>query len=375
MRRFFKQHELLAFDTPSRHRPHAIRRRRSAGPETSTGSALMTRVCTVLFIAGFGSAILAFGQSTPPAADGQPMTWSSGEPLRRPALFAPGQISTGDFESHPAFTPDGRTLFFVKSNVSFTAWTIVASRFEAGRWMTPDVAPFSGQHHDADPFLSMDGQRLYFISDRPRAANDGREDLDIWYVDRVAGGWGPPVNLGEPINSRASEWFPTLAADGTMYFGSGRDGGLGGTDIYRAASSRPGAFAVPENLGPAVNSPADEYEPLIAPDQSLLVFMASGRQDGLGAGDLFLSRAREGAWTPARNLGPAINSPALEISPYITPDRRYFFFASARSDTTLPGSARNYAQLIDWLRGPGNGLGDIYRLELDAVLALVQDEQ
>jgi len=74
-----------------------------------------------------------------------------------PLLFAPGVISTGDFESHAAFMPDGRTLYFVKSDPQFTRWTIYETRFADGRWSTPTIAPFSGAHRDADPFVTADG--------------------------------------------------------------------------------------------------------------------------------------------------------------------------------------------------------------------------
>jgi hypothetical protein len=318
-------------------------------------------LAALVWSAGDPAAFGIASQATP--------TWASQAPLSGPALFAPGEISTGDFESHPAFTPDGTTLFFVKSNLAFTSWTIVVSRHDGGRWRKPEVAPFSGQFNDADPFITPDGKRLYFISDRPRAAGDTREDMDIWYVDRTSAGWGTPVNVGEPVNSPASEWFPTLAADGTLYFGSGRDGGKGQTDLYRAPATG-GGFGPPENLGDAINSKGDEYEPLISPDQTLLIFMATGRQGGLGAGDLYFSRRVDGAWTPARNLGRPINSPALEISPYVTPDRRYFFFSSARAVPQSPSVPRTYDQLTAWLRGPGNGQGDLYRMDLEAVMSL-----
>jgi hypothetical protein len=194
--------------------------------------------------------------------------------------------------------------------------------------------------------------------------------MDIWYVDRTATAWGSPVNLGPPVNSPASEWFPTLAQDGTLYFGSGREGGRGGTDLYRVAPIG-GKFGEPENLGDAINTPADEYEPLISPDQTLLVFMAIGRRDSRGAGDLYLSRFVGDSWTPAKNLGPPINSPALEISPYVTHDRRYFFFSSSRQIRATPQGPRNYDQLLAGLRGPGNGLGDLYRVDLNSVLKSV----
>ena len=67
-----------------------------------------------------------------------------------PAFFAPGEITTGDDESHPTFTPDGRALYFLKNTPDFQHWTVVVSRLEGGHWTTPEVAPFSGRYDDAD---------------------------------------------------------------------------------------------------------------------------------------------------------------------------------------------------------------------------------
>lgn len=74
--------------------------------------------------------------------------------LAQPAMFGEGLISTGDYESHPAFTPDGKTLYFVKSNPTFDFWTIVVSHLVNGKWSAPETAPFSGQYADADPGIS-----------------------------------------------------------------------------------------------------------------------------------------------------------------------------------------------------------------------------
>jgi len=275
-----------------------------------------------------------------------------------PELFGEGVVSTGDFESHPAFTPDGRMLYFVKSTPAFTDWKIYVTQMEDGRWAPPKVAPFSGKHRDADPFVSPDGKLLYFISDR---SPDGRpkEDMDIWVMERNRnGGWGEPRNLGAPVNTPASEWLPRPASSGTLYFGSDRPGGLGKTDLYRARSVG-GRFSAPENLGPAINSAADEYEGAIAPDESFIVFMAAGRPDDRGGGDLYISHRKDGAWTQAKNLGATINGPGLEIAPYFTPDGKSFFFSSARkAPGTPPGQRPNRAR---------NGLGDIYRIDLQAL--------
>src|ERR1043166_8132319 len=104
-------------------------------------------------------------------------------PLPEATLFGEGVVSTGEYESHPAFTPDGRTLYFVRSNPEFTDWTIYVTEYADGRWSAPKVAPFSGKHRDADPFITADGKQLYFISDRP-LDDKPKKDMDIWVMDR-----------------------------------------------------------------------------------------------------------------------------------------------------------------------------------------------
>jgi hypothetical protein len=274
-------------------------------------------------------------------------------PPAAPELVGEGVVSTGDFETHPAFTPDGRTLYFVKSTPAFTDWKIYVTERTASGWSAPQFAPFSGTHRDADPYVTSDGKRLYFISDRP-VDGKPKEDMDIWVMERAAdGAWGPPKNLGAPVNSGGSEWLPRPAANGTLYFGSDRAGGLGKTDLYRARNAG-GTFAEPENLGPVVNSAADEYEPCIAADESFLVFMAAGRPDDTGGGDLYISYKKDGGWTPPKNLGAKINGRAMQIAPYLSLDGKSFYFASVRR--------------------PG-GLGDIYRMDLDALHALARADE
>jgi Tol biopolymer transport system component len=292
-------------------------------------------------------------------------SYTSTQEMRSPVVFGDGVISTGDFESHPAFTPDGLTLYFLKSTPTFSFWTIVVSRFVDGRWTIPEVAPFSGRYSDADPFITADGKKFYFISNRPAPGKTIR-DLDIWVMDKTENGWTEPRNLGQSVNSPANEWYPTVATDGTLYFGSGRAGGKGATDIYRSQFVN-GNYAEPENLGSEINTEFDEYEPLIAPDQSYLIFMAAGRPDCISrSGDLFLSYRKDGTWTKAVNLGNEINSPRDEYSPMISPDGKYFFFASTRG-ARPPEKQMNHQELIAWLHGTRNGLGDIYQVDFSAL--------
>jgi hypothetical protein len=143
-------------------------------------------------------------------------------------------------------------------------------------------------------------------------------------MDKTNTGWSEPRNLGAPMNSPGNEWFPTATNDGTLYFGSDREGGKGRTDIYRCRLID-GKYSAAENLGENVNSPFGEFEPYIAPDESYLIFAAAGRQDGKGQFDLYPSQRREGVWTKAVNLGDKINTAATEFAPKVSPERQDFF--------------------------------------------------
>ncbi len=289
--------------------------------------------------------------------------YASDRILAEAVIFGEGIISTGDDESHPAFTPDGGTLYFLKNTPSFNHWTIVVSQYGNGKWGVPEVAPFSGQFSDADPFITQDGRNLFFISTRP-VNGKPKEDTDIWVIEKKGSGWSEPRHLGSLVNSNSSEWFPTITKDGTLYFGSDRPGGKGRTDIWRSRLIN-GKYSEPENLGDAINSPASEVEPYIAPDESFIIFAAAGRPDGKGAFDLYISYYKNGLWTKGENLGDKINSEAWDFSPKISPDGKYFFFTSNRSFADQPlGKPLNYEELLARIRSPRNSLRDIYQIDI-----------
>jgi Tol biopolymer transport system component len=284
-----------------------------------------------------------------------------------PELFAAGTLSTADMELNEAFTPDGRSIYISKRTPKFQLWVIMESRLEGDHWTEPQVASFSGQYSDNDPFVSPDGQKLFWSSTRPVDGKPKR-DFDIWYVERAGTAWSSPQHLDAPVNGPGGEFYPSVASDGTLYFASNREGGKGGSDIYRSRLID-GRYTTPENLGESINTTVAEGDPYIAPDQSFLIFVSYNRPGGLGDGDLYISyRTSSGGWTPAVNLGAQVNSRALDFCPIVSPDGRTLYFTSERgfADTTLarPLTTR---ELNARLHGPGNGLGDLYRVSMSAV--------
>ena len=288
----------------------------------------------------------------------------------RPELFAEDVISTGDDESHPAFTPDSKTLYFLKNDPSFNHWTIVVSHEQNGKWTTPEVAPFSGQYSDADPFITLDGERLFFISTRP-VNGKAKEDTDIWMMRKSGKGaaattWSEPEHVAA-VNGETNEWFPTVSKNGNLYFGSERPGGKGRCDLYvsRLVDDK---YQAPENLGEPINTAGNEVEPFIAPDESYIIFAGTGLPESRGAYDLYVSFRREGAWTKPRNLGDKINSAAWDFSPKVSPDRKWFFFTSNRGFADKPlEKPLSYQELLQKLHSPGNGLRDIYKIDISAL--------
>jgi hypothetical protein len=261
----------------------------------------------------------------------------------------------------------GDTLYFVKSGPDLSKWTICVSYFKNKKWTMPEVASFSGQYMDADPFFTKDGKFLYFISNRP--INEGgpvKEDMDIWRLEKTSSGWSKPIWLNEPFNSNKSEYYPTFTDNGTIYFGSRREGGKGGSDIYKCEFVN-GKYQLPSNLGAAINTEGSEYEPFISPDEKFLIFLAA-RPDEMVYADLYISYNRNGQWTPAEKLPFPFNTDVTEFSPKVTRDKKYFFFASTRNrNPTTTEKKETMSDVQKRIHNTGNGLGDIYIVDFSVL--------
>jgi hypothetical protein len=292
-----------------------------------------------MFSRGALGAALIFGCGDP--RDGQDDSSTREALAACPAarVFEPGLFSLPDrHEYRIAFTPDGKTAFFGRSEQPFVESresTIYMSELRDGSWSEPLVAPFSGVYPDIDPFVSNDGERLYFSSIRP-VAEQPRSDVDLWAVERQGEGWGEPRNLGSAVNSDADELFPSVTADGDIYFGSDRPGGLGAWDIWRIRLSA--GASEPDNLGAPINTDGFEFNPWVSPGGHALLFTGLNHPDGFGAGDLYASVDVGSGFGAALNLGPCINTPADEHHAAPRLDSGQLFFARLHFDPEwIPG--------------------------------------
>jgi hypothetical protein len=275
-------------------------------------------------------------------------------------LFAPGIMSTGLSELNAAFFPGGKEVIY-SVGVGAMKWALIMIREENGRWTKPEVAPFSGEYGGVDPFVSFDGNMVYYCSNKPKSVQGEPEDnYDIWYVKRTDTGWSEPVNMGPPINSNTHEFYPSLTRDGTIYFQSRREGGIGFSDIYRARLVD-GKYVEAELLPEPVNSPDFEGDTLVAPDESYVIVSTMRREDNIGQSDLYISfRAEDGSWLPLKNMGRRINSEGGENCQILSPCGKYLFYTSRR-DANLSGlSPLTYETIKKAWTEPQNGNGDIY---------------
>lgn len=216
-------------------------------------------------------------------------------------------------------------MYFLSADASFSNYRVMVSRCERGAWSKPEVPSFAQALPvvEADPFVSYDGRRLYYISTRQ---DPKHEDFDIWVVERsTKGGWGEPKRLPEPVNSPTSELLPREDWHGRLIFGSAREGGAGQGDIYMATPQADGQWLV-ENLGPPVNTPAFEYEAEVSRDGSTLVVVAH-RTD---RSHLYQYKWRGSRWVEVGEI--AALAEQFQVGPLLSPSGDRLLFAQREGE-------------------------------------------
>jgi len=238
-------------------------------------------------------------------------------------LFAPGILSTEANEFNAAFTPAVDAVYFTVTTDS--GQDIMVIEKQNGKWQKRRQAEFSGRYRDVDPFISHDGRRLYFSSNRLLKGETAQEDCDIWFVEKQSSGkWGPAKLLEFPRTPGKHDFYYTENLDGEVYFSIFGEDGTG--DLYYITKNQESI-----KLQHPINSKYNEQDPFVAPDGSYLIF-TSNRPGGLGSADLYICfKQTDNTWSDPRNMGQNINSEKYDYCPILSPNEKYLFFSSSRS--------------------------------------------
>ncbi len=231
--------------------------------------------------------------------------------IKNPVPFKPinmgPAINTYDDEYMAAITTDELNLIFTRQSnekEDFYQSFKTDTGWKKAEYLSKHIN--TPDYNEGAQCISPDGQYLFFTGcNRP----DGVGRCDIYISKKEGLKWSKPLELGFPINTKGWESQPSISADGrTLYFVSDKKGTLGGYDIWKSVLDSMGKWGIPINLGPNINTPYDEQSPFIHPDGKTLYFSSDGWV-GLGNKDIFISRLGDDSkWSVPKNLGYPINS-------------------------------------------------------------------
>jgi outer membrane protein OmpA-like peptidoglycan-associated protein len=249
-------------------------------------------------------------------------------------VFNPRNVGAGinspEAEYFPSLTIDGNDMIFTR-RLGGRNEDFFLSHRDAGKWGAAyhlNGAINTSQNEGAQN-VSQDGNWLIFTGCyRP----DGAGSCDLYISYRERDGWSQPVNMGGVINTDQWETQPCLSPDKKdLYFVSRRFGGFGGSDIYVSHQTPSGRWSEPENLGPGINTPGDELTPFIHADNQTLYFASNGLP-GYGNQDLYVvRRGTDGKWGTPQNLGFPINTIDEESTLAIASDGVTAYYSSDRA--------------------------------------------
>ncbi|CAN5391302.1 hypothetical protein BH09BAC5_BH09BAC5_22410 [soil metagenome] len=241
-------------------------------------------------------------------------------------------INSAAPEYSPVMSVDENTIIFTSRRYGdkgidgqYYEDILISEKNNDGTWSyAHPISPYINTvTNEASISLSTDGNILFIYRDD----NGG----DIYKASMQNGEWMSPVPMGGEVNTKYWETHACLSADGnTIYFVSDRPGGFGGRDIYRCVRLPNGNWSKALNLGPTINTAADEDAPFIHPDQHTLYFSSKGHKSMGGFDIFFTAKNDSGMWAEPINLGYPINTPDDDIFFNTSPDGKRAYFSSVR---------------------------------------------
>ena len=198
------------------------------------------------------------------------------------------KINTPLNEGAQSISPDGMFLFFTGCNREdgMGSCDLYVSHKNGKDWDPPFNlgAVVNSSSWDSQPAVSPDGSTLYFVSNRP----GGLGGYDIWKTTlNNAGEWSKPENLGPDTNTAYDEHTTFVHPDGkTLFFSSDGWPGLGNMDIFYSRLQSDGKWGTPVNIGYPINTFNEETGLMVTPDGTEGMF-SSVMKDGFGDMDIF----------------------------------------------------------------------------------------
>jgi hypothetical protein len=213
------------------------------------------------------------------------------------------------------------------------------SRRQDGRWSKPiNAGPkINTEAHEVDAKFTADGATMFF-----ERTDDLAKYTDVFVTHFRDGSWSVPEKIGPPVSLPNTRQFCVLPTrDGKrIYFSSDRSGGQGRLDFYY--SDRIGnswtEWSEPVNLGPGINTSANESDLAVSPDETLIIFNANRKDSIAGSMDLYMSRKVNDRWTAPVNLGPRINTPGRDAAAWLGYDGRTLYLNTDCTALIAPGN-------------------------------------
>ena len=166
------------------------------------------------------------------------------------------------------------------------------SKLETGKWSEPELLPIpvSAKEREVSACFSIDDKEIYFVSDR----EGGFGGTDIYRTQLLSDGvWSEPINLGEIVNSAFDEDAPFVHPDGKiLYFSSRGHSTMGGYDIFKSNITGNHVFSKPINIGYPINTTGDDISFSITSDGKKIYF-ADNRVGGMGGMDIYTADFHE----------------------------------------------------------------------------------
>jgi Tol biopolymer transport system component len=295
--------------------------------------------------------VAAVAQDTQPASPVANIIDTASKPM----VFADGVVTTPYTEWATSFMPDGKTVYFSRGAIY---WTMCFSKLIDGKWSKPKVVNISGKWADTDPFITPDGKRIFFISNRPiEGTPQDKHQLNyhIWCADRLSGDeWSAPHRLDTGINLKGGNNFGiSVSSSGDLFFCSRDREGHSGMSGY-CAKWLGDHFDKPKLL--ALRGNDEVQDPFTAPDESYILFESGA--------DLYIVYKNGDGWSPAQNLGKQVNNGDYNSSPCVSPDGKMLYYSTARikglfkpRDPKAPGIS--YDELLEEMNSDFNGQDNI----------------